>query len=364
MPVSRFMTRCLYDAEEGYYRIRRPFGRKGDFITAPEISQVFGEILGLWTGVVWQQMGCPAPCNLVELGPGRGTLMHDMLRALRIVPGASEALKVSLVEISEALRAEQAAILRSDKYDIAWPAGIDDIDCAPTILIANEYLDALPIEQWMRVAHEEGTWQQRGVCIDENGEFVFTSIDRSDGAPSETMGTLNKRFANANIGDIAEVRQPSTDLRLLNQFQDAGLVALFIDYGHTASATGDTLQAVSRHKAVSPLHEPGKVDVTAQVDFAALGETMREVGWTVDGPILQADLLGTMGILERTDRLMGSARQNDEPGQVQLIESGTQRLMAVPGMGDRFKALAIRSPHLPPPPPFDVVVPLKESAGQ
>lgn len=355
MPISTYMAHCLYDADHGYYRTAHPFGRDGDFITAPEISQVFGEILGLWVAIVWQQMGCPTPCNLVELGPGRGTLMSDMLRALRIVPDAANALRVSLVEISETLRIEQQRILCDVPSPLDWPATIADIATCPTILIANEYLDALPVEQWVRAGGGDGDWGVRAVGLDGDGALAFTHLAQNS---PETAAALSSRFPSAAPGDIAEIRPVVEDLRALSRFHDAGLVALFIDYGHVQSAPGDTLQAVSRHHAVGPLSLPGIADLTTQVDFAAFGNDMRQCGWTIDGPIVQADFFGALGIMERTDRLMAQVQGENAGQTVQALESGTQRLMSPQGMGGRFKVMAVRTPALPQPPPFDVIASL------
>ena len=352
LPIDSYMARCLYDADHGYYRTRRPFGREGDFITAPDISQVFGEVLGLWVAVVWQQMGSPARCNLIELGPGRGTLMSDMLRALRILPDAGAALRVSLIEISETLRADQQSTLREVGTTIDWPDRIADVAAYPTIVIANEYLDALPVQQWVRCGGGAADWRQRAVGCDEAGALYFTKLDQ---VPSDTTLALSAQFPAAAVDDIAETRPIVDDLIALSRFQDAGLVALFIDYGHVHSAIGDTLQAVSKHSAVSPLSLPGLADLTTQVDFAAFGNDMRHYDWVIDGPILQSDLLGALGIMERTGRLMAGARGLDATKIVQHLESGTQRLMAPQGMGGRFKALALRTPGLPQPPPFDSV---------
>ncbi len=352
LPIDRYMARCLYDADHGYYRTRRPFGRDGDYITAPDISQVFGEVLGLWVGVVWQQMGSPARCNLIELGPGRGILMSEMLRALRILPEAGAALRVSLIEISETLRAEQQNTLRNIGTTIDWPDHIADVAAYPTIVIANEYLDALPAQQWIHGGEGVDDWRQRAVGCDEDGGLCFTLTDH---APSDMTRGLAAQFPSALPGEIFETRPIVDDLLALSRFQEAGLVALFIDYGHVRSSIGDTLQAVSKHHAVSPLELPGLADLTTQVDFAAFANAMRQHDWAIDGPILQSELLGSLGIMERTAHLMAGAHGADATKVMQDLESGTQRLMAVQGMGGRFKALALRTPGLPPPPAFDSV---------
>jgi NADH dehydrogenase [ubiquinone] 1 alpha subcomplex assembly factor 7 len=310
--VSDYIQACLHDPAHGYYRVRHAIGRQGDFITAPEISQIFGELIGLWCAVVWQQMGEPSAVRLIELGPGRGTLMRDALRAARA--------------------AEQRATLAGEPVPISWRRELGTQDAAlPAIVIANEFLDALPLAQFVWRA---GRWHERCVGLDTAGRLAFVV----GGEVPPPAGIANAH----EDGWIFESRAPAfADLAQ----QLAGLgptsAALFIDYGHAHSALGDTLQAVREHRYEDPLAAPGEADLTAQVDFSAFAAAMRGQGLDCDGPVPQAAFLGQLGISERAARLMGS-----NPAKAGGIETAVARLMAPSGMGSRFKAIGVRSPGL------------------
>ncbi|MGE0700562.1 MAG: class I SAM-dependent methyltransferase [Hyphomicrobiaceae bacterium] len=339
IPVADYMAACLGHPEHGYYRAREAIGATGDFVTAPEISQIFGELMGLWSAVVWQQMGQPLPFDLVELGPGRGTMMADALRAARRVPGFIEAARVRLVEPSPVLAAQQKAKLEGAARDMAWCDGVETIGAGPVIVLANEMLDVLPVRQLIRV--EDG-WRERGVGCDADGRLVFAELAVADvpALPPETMA--------ARPGDIVELRSVAALALELSRIASGGpLVALLVDYGHSESGLGDTLQAVRAHAYEHPLASPGEADLTAQVDFATVAAAFRGAGFAVSPPITQAELLGSLGIAERASRLMAA-----NPARAGEIETAVARLMAPQGMGTRFKALAIRSPGLPPPPAF------------
>jgi NADH dehydrogenase [ubiquinone] 1 alpha subcomplex assembly factor 7 len=349
MPVDRYMRLCQADPEHGYWQQARSIGAGGDFITAPEISQVFGELIGLWCAVVWQGMGRPAPLRLIELGPGRGTLMRDALRAARTVPGFLEVATIHLIEASPPLRALQqqafpppceggiAEQLRSGfPPRIIWHSSIDDVPDGPAIVIANEFLDALPIRQLMFV---DGTWRERMIDADAEGTLRFATGPIVD---HEAKGPARPE-ANA----ILELRVGEGDLLAQLAGRQSPLVALFIDYGPAEPAYGDTLQAVHRHAWVDPLSLPGTADLTAHVRFASLADKARAAGLAVDGPISQAEFLGRLGIAERATRLMAA-----NPQRAGEIETGVQRLMSPTGMGEQFKAMAVHSGTLPPLPPF------------
>ena len=333
--VSAFMEACLYDPAHGYYRTRDAIGREGDFITAPEISQAFGELIGLWCAVVWQQMGAPSACRLVELGPGRGTLMRDAMRAARAVPEFRRALDVHLVETNAALEDQQRATLGDTDVTKTWHGDTRAMTRgAPTIVIANEFLDTLPVEQWVR---RDGAWRLR--CVGVNGEGRLGFVD---GAPDSTRRPPSQIESAAREGDILESRDArlqtwSAELASLG----APLAALFIDYGHVAPALGDTLQALRAHRYDDPLAAPGETDLTAQVDFSAVTAAMEGSGLVCDGPVTQAEFLGSLGIAERASRLMAA-----NPAQAALIESDVARLMVPGGMGTRFHAIGVRSPGL------------------
>jgi SAM-dependent MidA family methyltransferase len=341
MPVRDYMHACLNDGEHGYYRTRAPIGAGGDFITAPEIAQVFGELIGLWAVVAWQQMGRPAPFDLIELGPGRGTLMADALRAARLAPEFLEAARPRLVEGSEVLRRAQETRLRDAAIEPEWLETFPPLD-APTLLIANEFLDTGPV--WQRVLTENG-WMTRAVGLDRDGRLQFTTIESGD-----ADALMRERWPDAPVGAIDE--EPDWAIvdwlaTALHAGEAPPFAALLIDYGHTESGLGDTLQAVRGHAHEHPLTSPGEADLSIQVNFAWLVRQIEKLGLAVDGPLTQAELLGRLGIVERASRLMAA-----NPAEAAGIEAGVARLLAPGGMGTRFKAIGLRSPRLPVLPGF------------
>ena len=340
LPVDRFMQACLEDPVHGYLLKPQSIGAGGDFVTAPEISQVFGELIGLWCAVAWQGMGRPARLRLVELGPGRGTLMRDALRAARVVPAFLEAVTVHLIEISPRLRQWQRRQLVEGgapgrSPGIVWHATLGDVPAGPAIVIGNEFLDALPVRQ---LVYGDGAWRERVVEVGHDGTLEFATgpeVSRaSAGLPPEP-------------GAIAELRPGEDDLLAALAARAEPLVALFLDYGPAQPSFGDTLQAVRNHAYVDPLTEPGTADITAHVQFSGFARKACGAGLAVAGPITQAEFLGRLGIAERTARLMAA-----NPERAGELETATQRLMSPTGMGQLFKAIAVHSPGLPPPPAF------------
>jgi SAM-dependent MidA family methyltransferase len=337
--VERYMALCLGHPVHGYYVTRDPFGAGGDFTTAPEISQMFGELIGLWAAEVWRLMGAPAPVRLVELGPGRGTLMSDLLRAARTVADFSDALDVHLVETSPVLREGQRQKLGGSAGSIAWHAALSEVPPGPAIIVANEFLDALPIRQFMR---SERGWCERLVGLADNGRLVF-------GLAPEPETRLP---AGGRPGDILELPRAALDLtrdaaeRVVTQ----GGAALLIDYGYCGPAFGDTLQAVKRHAFADPLAEPGEADITVHVDFTRVAAAARECGAVVHGPVAQGDFLRALGIEARARALQARASE----GQAADIEGALRRLTdeTLDAMGALFKVLAIAHPGLGVPPGF------------
>ncbi len=343
--VAQYMEACLQDEEHGYYRTRTAIGAQGDFVTAPEISQVFGELVGLWAAIVWQQMGSPSRFNLVELGPGRGTLMADALRAAKVVPGFLEAADVVLVESSPVLRGVQSVTLAplADRVSLRWAHWMAPFPAdRPTIVLGNEFLDALPTSQFI---FSGGRWNERTVALDAAGRLVFACAPDDEFAPLELHGAppaegdIVERSGEMYAFSACDLARPEPSA--------TPIAALFIDYGHARSGAGDTLQAVRGHKAEHPLTSPGEADLTAHVDFEAVREAVKFDRMAVDGPVPQANFLGALGLLQRASRLMAA-----NPAKAHQIEAGVARLMAVPGMGDRFKAIGIRSAGLPQLPGF------------
>jgi NADH dehydrogenase [ubiquinone] 1 alpha subcomplex assembly factor 7 len=343
LPVDQFMRVCLEDPRHGYWQRADTIGAGGDFITAPEISQVFGELIGLWAATAWEGMGRPSPLRLIELGPGRGTLMRDALRAASAVPLFVEAATVHLVEVSPPLRAVQQQTLlppplprkgEGNSQVIVWNENVHQVPTGASIILANEFLDALPIRQ---LVYRNGAWHERVVDLAHDGGLRFAA-----GSPVDVG-----RDIEADHGAILEIRAGEEDVLSSLAMRKGPLVALFIDYGPAEPSSGDTLQAVRRHAYTNPLAEPGTADLTAHVQFAALADKARATSLAVHGPITQAEFLVRLGIVERTQRLMAT-----NPSRAGEIEAAVQRLISPGGMGGLFKVMAVVSPHLPPPLPF------------
>jgi SAM-dependent MidA family methyltransferase len=311
--VAEYMQTCLQDPEHGYYVKQSVIGRDGDFITASEISQIFGELIGLWSAVVWQQMGSPPRINLVELGPGRGTLMRDALRAAAKVPAFIDALDVHLVESNERLIQMQRNTLETTNSTLRWYGSLQSVPKGPALLIANEFLDTAAVLQSVNDA-------ERRVTLDEVDRLVF---EPASGVITESQDHVAL----------------TTDLAL--RASDAPMAALFIDYGHFETAAGETLQALRGHAPEHPLCSPGEADLTVHVDFAAFAAAIPREALAVDGPITQGEFLGRLGIVERASRLMHA-----NPAKAAEIELGVARLISPQGMGSRFKVIGIRSAHL------------------
>jgi SAM-dependent MidA family methyltransferase len=337
MPVSQFMALCLGHPQYGYYLTRNPFGGGGDFVTAPDISQMFGELVGLWSVAVWRQMGSPAELRLIELGPGRGTMMSDALRATKVVPAFREATTVHLVETSPALRERQEDALIGSGFPVAWHQSLDRVPEGPAIVLANEFIDALPVNQ--AVKQKDG-WHERQVGIGEDGKYVFTLAAEPI---AHFERTLPMAVRSAPDGAIFEWRLDHAALDLCRRLKRNGGAALLIDYGHVTSAVGDTFQAMRSHRFTDPLMAPGEVDLTAHVDFEALAAAADSVGARVHGPVTQADFLMRLGIEKRAAMLKRAA-----PDKAGLIDAALGRLTdrSPRGMGGLFKVLGLSARSL------------------
>ena len=337
--VARYMAEALGHPEHGYYIRRDPLGEAGDFTTAPEISQMFGELLGLWCVETWERMGAPARVVLAELGPGRGTLMADALRAARGRLAFREALALHLVETSPALRADQARRLAGARAQ--WHEDIAQLPPGPTIVLANEFLDALPVRQFVRAP---AGWRERVVVWNEDARHLEFSAGRS--ATTENIPSLPRE---APDGAIVEFAPAASALvaTLARRFAAEGGAALFVDYGYALSPGearnwSGSLQAVRRHAFVDPLSDPGECDLTAHVDFAALGEAAQIAGCRAHGPVTQGAFLSALGIAARAETLAATA----EPQARAVIAAALHRLTAVREMGALFKAFAVSDPRL------------------
>ncbi len=333
LSVERFMSLALSHPRHGYYTTRDPFGAHGDFITAPEISQMFGELIGLWVAEVWALLGRPKLIRLIEIGPGRGTLMADALRALRSVPGFIQAVEVHMVETSPVLTERQKATLARVPVPVSWHKDVGEIAEGPAIIIANELFDALPVRHYVRT---QRGWCERLIGLDENKQLVF-------GASSEVEPSLNTP---APVGEVLEIAVEGRLLMraLAHRLQRHPGAVLAIDYGHTQTALGETLQALKGHQFVDPLSHIGEADLTAHVDFAALARAAKTTNITVHGPITQGEFLTNLGIVERANGLKRRATE----AQAVEIDAALLRLIdpAPEHMGELFKVLAITSPNL------------------
>ena len=331
MSLADYMAECLLHPVHGYYTTQNPFGTEGDFITAPEISQMFGEVLGLCLAQAWVDQGAPDPFTLAELGPGRGTLMADILRATKGVPHFHAAMRVVLVETSPRLRAVQAQALQA--FAPVWVGSLQDLPPHPLFLIANEFFDALPIRQFQRAGLG---WRERLVGL--TGDVLAFGL-----GPVVPIAGLKDRLDDTGEGQIIELcpAAPAVMAEMSARMAQKG-AALVIDYGGWQSL-GDTFQAVQGHHAVDPFANPGQADLTAHVDFAALTAFARPLAhaYTTQGALLSA-----LGIAQRSARLA----QNLSGAALQSHLAATQRLTSRDEMGSLFKVLALHPAHHPAPP--------------
>ena len=336
LTVAEFMTACLHDPRHGYYATRPALGPQGDFITAPMVSQMFGELVGAWAAEVWRQMGGPATVRLVELGPGDGTLMQDALRVLRRVRGLMDAADLWLVEPSRPLRALQAQRLAPQ----AQPRFADTLAevplGAPLILVANEVFDCLPTRQFVRTA--DG-WAERRVGLDDEGGLTF-------GLSAAPGGAADDLPPQAPQGSVAERSPAQTALaaEIGARVADDGGAALVIDYGRDRPGLGDTLQALSHHAKVDPLASAGVADLTVHVDFPALVGAAAAPGAAVSLVTSQRAFLRSLGVEARAAALARS-----RPDQAEVIDRQLHRLIAPDQMGELFKVVSIHTPGLDPP---------------
>ena len=345
MPVAEYMALCLADSEHGYYTTRDPLGARGDFITAPEVSQMFGEMIGLWMAATWKQMGSPENLRIIELGPGRGTMMKDALRAAKVMPDFLKAVVLHLVEISPALEAQQQRTLEPLSMPMFWHPALIDVPPGPAIVLANEFFDALPVHQAVKTEHG---WHERQIEIDSTGNLAFTIAP--DPIPQFDR-LLPPALRNAPDASIFEWRADNVAMELGKRLTRDGGAALVIDYGHAQSAIGDTFQAVGRHAYADPLSAPGSIDLTAHVDFQALAKGVEAMGASVYGPVTQSQLLRRLGIMTRATSLKSKATA----GVAADIDAALKRLISegAAGMGVLFKAAAFAHPALGVPPGFE-----------
>jgi NADH dehydrogenase [ubiquinone] 1 alpha subcomplex assembly factor 7 len=328
------MALCLSHPRYGYYTTGRPIGAEGDFITAPEISQMFGELIGFFFVNLWQQMGQPPSFTLLELGPGRGTLMADALRAASKADGFENALHLQLFESNVLLKAEQEK--RLGKYNPYWAAELDAVSDDPLFIVANEFFDAMPLRQFVRT--DDG-WHERLVGLADGQRLLGLSPTPivESAAPPEVHGAYS--------GEVLELSPAAVDTmqRLARKVALQGGAILALDYGYPETRTGETLQAVKAHAFADPLEAPGDADLSAHVNFGVLGEAAKATGLAVAPLATQGEFLLRLGIGERAKAL---ARAN--PPEAANIARAVERLSSPEHMGTLFKALCVHSPGLHP----------------
>jgi SAM-dependent MidA family methyltransferase len=331
MSVSLYMLMCLHDPRDGYYATRPGFN--ADFTTAPETSQVFGELLGLWVAHEWMRLGSPRKFHLVELGPGRGTMMADLLRAADSVRGFSDAVEIALIEASPALRRAQASRLQG--RPIRHYDDLDDLPPGPVILIANEFLDCMSIRQFVRAGND---WRERQVGLAARDTLTF-GIGAQVELPRNVLP----------VGEFVEVAPALETLveTVAGRFRNDPGRALFIDYGPSDRSPGDTLRAYRLGRQIDPVTDPGLSDLTADVDFLRLKSIAEREGLAVHGPIQQGYFLTRLGALERA-RSLGRAN----PVRAEEIAESVRKLVAPEEMGSRFKAVCLAPAGVDAPPGF------------
>lgn len=335
IPLADYMSECLLDPEHGYYATRDPLGVAGDFTTAPEISQMFGELLGLSLAQAWLDQGRPTPFTLAELGPGRGTLMADLWRATGAVPGFHDAARVHLVEASATLRAVQARTLAALPNPV-WLTSVDVLPAAPLFVVANEFFDALPIRQFERT---EQAWQERMVGVGPDGALIPGLA-----APAP-QPTLDRVHPDARAGAVAELRPAAAPIltELARRIADQGGAAVIVDYGGEGGR-GDSFQAVAGHAYVDPFAAPGAADLTAHVDFADIAATARAAGTAASAVTPQGVMLERLGITARARALAHGRGQAGHDS----VATAHRRLTHPEEMGSLFKGLGLTPANAPP----------------
>lgn len=338
--VADYMAACLFDPEAGYYTTREPFGAAGDFTTAPEISQMFGELVAVWAYSAWVENGRPMPAVLAEIGPGRGTLMADMLRTLdRIDTGFVTRARIALIEASPRLVEIQERKLSSGRGRPTWVSRVADLPSLPLVIVGNELFDALPVRQFVRTAQG---WRERMVDLSDDGGLVF--VAGSAGIDPALLPDGADRAPEGAIFEIAPAREALMDEIAARIARDGG-AALFIDYGHTRPGFGDTLQAVRAHAYDDVFASPGQADLTSHVDFSVLARIAARHGLEAQLATQGEFLLG-LGLVERAGTLGAQAGEETR----ERLRGEVERLAAPGEMGTLFKVLSIapKGVRLPP----------------
>ena len=335
--LANYMHLCLADPDQGYYRSKEAIGAKGDFITAPEISQMFGELIGAWCIDTWQKLGEPEAISLVEFGPGNGTLMKDLLRTAQAVPGFAGALEVTLIETSERLIARQREILANVPHPVTrinWATNLDSLKKQPVIILANEFFDALPFRQYVKKAN---SWHEIGIGLDEANELRIIALPTT--LENEYLPLQHDQQAEGAVFEIAPARE-ALALGMAEKIASQTGAALIIDYGHLQTGFGDTFQAIKNHAFANPLESPGEADLTSHVDFQALAKSIQNAHNKLQiQQTNQGNFLVSQGLLERAG-MLGNGKSNAT--KTALIEQ-VERLAGPDQMGDLFKVMVISS---------------------
>ena len=338
--VSEYMAACLFDPQDGYYTSREPFGAGGDFITAPEISQMFGELLAVWAWSAWSANGKPVPSILAEIGPGRGTLMADMLRTLgHLDPSFVTLTRVAMIEASARLTEIQRGKLEAGRARPTWYRDISALPDLPLVIVGNELFDALPVRQFVKTPRG---WRERMVALANDGQLSFAA-----GMSGLDEALLPADAADAPDGAIVELAPAREALMhtIATRIAKRGGAGIFIDYGHLQPGIGDTLQAMREHQFDDVLANPGEADLTSHVDFAALATVARARGLETR-LMTQGDFLVTMGLLERA----GALGANCDAATRDRLEGEVQRLAGPDAMGTLFKVLLVAPKGIALPP--------------
>ena len=335
LSVSNYMAEALFNPKYGYYMTGDPLGKEGDFVTAPEISQMFGELIGLWSATVWEAIGSPKRINFIEMGPGRGTLMADAVRSISSIADFAKAVDIHLIETSPSLQRRQKRNLKALGYNIKWHKNFLDIPEGPLIFIANELFDVLPIDQFQK---SKNGWKERKIGYNLTGELTWI-LDQNRLISEEL---IPQQLLHSEVGSVFERSQIGIELisNITKSVVKHGGAALIVDYGHIKSGIGDTLQAVKNHSYFDVLSEPGTADLTAHVDFECLVDNVIINGGLNLGPVTQRDFLRRLGIETRAGQLknVASTRMKSE------VLAGLNRLIGINEMGNLFKVLAITKP--------------------
>ena len=331
--VADYMQLCLLHPEHGYYTSQPVFGAQGDFITAPEISQLFGEIIGIWAVLEWQNLGSPSRFHLMECGPGRGTLMRDLLRGANHIPGFNQAARVQMIEASPVLQEKQKQALSGCGVDVAWCDIIPDHLDHPVLIIANEFLDALPIRQAIA---KDKTWHERVIIVDDREKLAWGTVPLHDPEITKFPDT-----ADLNDGTIFEFSNAVADAfgQLCGLLKACKGAAVIIDYGdYVTPRLGETLQAMKEHHFIDVLEAWHHADITAHIDFHTLERMAQQQGLKTSF-LSQAEFLKFYGIDIRLKSLLPKA----SPTIIENLLSGYHRLVDADKMGQLFKVLLVQA---------------------